>query len=356
MNVAGGAQRVTANLVNTLCDTYEVHLIAFNKDSIESFYSLNKEVHFLGVDLKEKRIREAVFEQARFLRRYLKKNGISIVFSMGASSNLYMLAATLFSKVKAIYCEHSNLNNQLYSDKGQKWSQILGAYFADRIVTLTKRDQDAFKNKFRISKKKSQYIYNWVDNEIIMMQGDYDLEARKIITVGRFDPVKGYDMLVEAGKIVFKKYPEWSWDIYGGGEDKDIEHIKKMIEENGISKKIHLKGQISDMYDRYKKYSIYVMTSRYEGLPMVLLEAKANKLPIVSFDCETGPSEIVRNDIDGYLVESGNVEALAEKIMLLIERADIRKRFSEHSQENLGKFSKSEIMKQWYALIECMLK
>ena len=98
------------------------------------------------------------------------------------------------------------------------------------------------------------------------------------------------------------------------------------------------------------------MTSRYEGLPMVLLEAKANKLPIVSFDCETGPSEIVRNDIDGYLVESGNVEALAEKIMLLIERADIRKRFSEHSQENLGKFSKSEIMKQWYALIESMLK
>ena len=94
------------------------------------------------------------------------------------------------------------------------------------------------------------------------------------------------------------------------------------------------------------------MTSYYEGLPMVLLEAKANSLPLVSFDIDTGPSEIIRNNIDGYLIENNNIEQMIEKIDFMIKNKDIRINFSKKSRENLEKFEKEKIMNQWGKLIE----
>lgn len=93
------------------------------------------------------------------------------------------------------------------------------------------------------------------------------------------------------------------------------------------------------------------MTSRYEGLPMVLLEAKANKLPIVSFDIDSGPSDIIRNNLDGYLIEPFDVEEMANKVNFLIESPEKRKIFSANSDVNLEKFSKKNIMNKWLNLI-----
>ena len=108
------------------------------------------------------------------------------------------------------------------------------------------------------------------------------------------------------------------------------------------------------MYDIYKNYSIYVMTSYREGLPLVLLEAKANSLPIVSFDCLTGPSEIVRDGVDGYLIECYNEGKMVDKLSKLIENPCLRKEFSDKSRENLDKFGKNKIIKQWETLIDVL--
>ncbi len=95
-----------------------------------------------------------------------------------------------------------------------------------------------------------------------------------------------------------------------------------------------------------------VMTSIMEGLPMTLLEAKGNKLPMVAFDIETGPSEIIDNDVNGYLVDAYDTEKMAEKIVELIENEEKRKQFSENTKENMDKFSKKDIIEKWIKIIE----
>ncbi|MCC8158790.1 MAG: glycosyltransferase, partial [Phascolarctobacterium sp.] len=142
------------------------------------------------------------------------------------------------------------------------------------------------------------------------------------------------------------------WHIYGEGKELYKLGILELIKKNGLLDKIILMGNKKNMYDLYADYSFLVMTSRHEGLPMALLEAKAKKLPLVSFDIETGPSDIIRNDMDGFLVPAFDTEAMSCKICELIENPELRQKFSDNSQGNLEKFSKEKIMRQWCDLIE----
>ena len=160
-------------------------------------------------------------------------------------------------------------------------------------------------------------------------------------------------MLVDIADIVLKNHPDWQWDIYGNGET--FEGITEKIKEHNLENKLNLMGLVNDIYDRYKDYAIFVLPSYREGLPLVLLEAKANHLPIVSFDCITGPREIVTNGIDGFLVDCYNIEEMAENISALIENDKFRKQISDNSSNNLDKFDKQRILEQWIDLIEYIL-
>ena len=184
----------------------------------------------------------------------------------------------------------------------------------------------------------------------------YDPYATKIITVGRLDPVKGYDSLVEVASMTLTKFPSWQWDIYGDwkGNEAYYEEVLKLIEKKNLCKKVHLKGAVSDLAERYGNYGIYVMTSKYEGLPMVLLEAKINKLPVISFDCSTGPAEIIEDGIDGYLIENQDLKEMEEKLEILMKSSELRKKMSDMADKNLYKFDKQLIIKQWISLIESM--
>ena len=212
----------------------------------------------------------------------------------------------------------------------------------------------AYKEKFGTKEKKLCSIYNWIDDSLKDEEAVYNSESKKIMTVGRLDRVKGYEWLVEAATKVLPEYPDWNWDIYGDwdGNEEYKREIETLIKAKDLQGRVNLMGKVNDLYRRYKDYSFYVMTSKFEGLPMVLLEAKQKKLPIISFDCPTGPSEIIRDGIDGYLVDKGNIEALAQKIETLICDRKLREKFSEHSTENVYKFEKQTVLKQWIELIE----
>lgn len=160
--------------------------------------------------------------------------------------------------------------------------------------------------------------------------------------------------MVKVAKLVFNKHPDWQWHIYGDGKAFYKNKIIDLIKENGIEKHVILQGNHSYIYDLYQDYSFYVMTSRYEGLPMVLLEAKAKKLPIVSFDINSGPSDIVRDGIDGFLIKPFDCNAMADKICELIENPELRQKFSDNANNNLGKFNKNKIVKQWCELINSL--
>ena len=127
--------------------------------------------------------------------------------------------------------------------------------------------------------------------------------------------------------------------------------MEKKISQFGLERNIILTGPVKDMEKIYRSASMYVMTSEMEGLPMVLLEAKSYRLPIVSFDIMTGPSEIVRDGVNGYLVESGDITAMADQICKLIEQPLLRKRFSDATVLDMNKFDRGEIIRQWENLL-----
>ena len=125
-------------------------------------------------------------------------------------------------------------------------------------------------------------------------------ESTKLVTVGRFDYQKGYDYLVQVAMKVLSEKSDWTWEIYGSGNQDEVDKIKELIKENDLQDILFIKGLEKNQDLIYGDKGIYVMTSRYEGLPLVLLEAQQYNLPIVSFCCPTGPSEIVENGVNGF--------------------------------------------------------
>ena len=111
---------------------------------------------------------------------------------------------------------------------------------------------------------------------------------------------------------VLPKFPDWQWDIFGQGED--LEELIRLAKEAQIDEQMHFNGQVTDLYERYKQYSIMVMTSRYEGFPMTLLEGIGNGLPLVSFDIPTGPSEIIDDGENGYLLQEGDINGMVYRL------------------------------------------
>ena len=143
--------------------------------------------------------------------------------------------------------------------------------------------------------------------------------------------------------------------ISKSGDDQIKEKLVAELEEGGVITQVSFKGNVKGIENIYPNHGIYVMTSRYEGLPLVLLEAKQYELPIVSFNCPTGPSEIVLDSENGYLIDNFDTNEMSDKVCKLIEDEELRGRFSENSLNDTEKFSKERILQQWIDLIEEMI-
>jgi glycosyltransferase involved in cell wall biosynthesis len=161
---------------------------------------------------------------------------------------------------------------------------------------------------------------------------------------------KGYDFLLEVIKKISISHSDWEFRIIGDGplENK----ILKQIELSGFKEKISLISSTKFILEEYLNASIFLMTSRKEGLPMVLLEAQVCGLPIVSFDCETGPSDIVVDNANGFLIDCFDIEKMVQKISLLCYDYDLRVKFGKDAVENVKKFSPEAINSKWEKLFE----
>ena len=355
LSISGGGERVCVNLANELAEFYSVSLINFYKN--DSTYTINNNVNIFYLSEEKKRKYKSFCKYILNLRKYLKDNNIKFILVIGRNSILESAIAALGISTKVIFCEHVPIGMLSYNNFKDKFINYIVQKFinnlAYKIVLLTQKDKDNFYvHKQNVKKVKLINIYNFIDGKLLKKLKEYCTKNEKIITIGRIDYQKGYEYLVEVAKLVFEKHPDWQWHIYGDGEAEYKNKIIDLIKQNNLQNHIILQGNHSDIYDLYQDYSFYVMTSRYEGLPMVLLEAKAKKLPIVSFDINSGPSDIVRDGIDGFLIEPFDCNAMADKICELIENPEIRQKFSDNAHGNIDKFRKEKIIKQWCDLIE----
>ena len=349
MSVMGGVERVSYMLANSLIEYYDVCVISTANKDVNIPFNLDNRIHCIKIlDKPEERLKNTVFKTRRRLRKVLKENKIDVILSMGTYNGLIAAVNCIGMKIKIIFCDHGAIINQI-NDKKTTIIRKITSMLSDCTVVLTEKSLYDYIKILKIPKKKLRYIYNPIDDSVYKFVKPYNIDSNKIISVSRISKEKGMDLLVNVASELKRLNQNWVWDVYGDGPE--FENIKQMINEKNLSNYVYLKGQENQIYEKYGNYAIYALTSYREGLPMVLLEAKANSLPIVSFDIETGPNEIVLDEKNGFLVEPYNVEKMAQKINLLLKNGEKRIEFSKNSQFEIEKFDKERIISQWKELI-----
>ena len=175
-----------------------------------------------------------------------------------------------------------------------------------------------------------------------------ELSAKRVIAVGRLDYQKSFDRLIEAWRIVHGKAPEWRLDIFGQGEWK--ERLQQQIVDCGLEGCCVINAPTADIVSEYAASSLLVMSSHYEGFPMVLIEGMACGLPAVSFDFKCGPRGIIRDGVDGFIARDGNVADLAGKMLLVIGDEQMRRSMGQAAREVVQRFSPDSVMEKWLSV------
>lgn len=171
------------------------------------------------------------------------------------------------------------------------------------------------------------------------------LDSKVVISVGRMEPQKGYDQLVEIWRPIKEMHPDWRLMLYGNG--KDMYKIQEQINAANLQNQIVINEPTKFIDKELLNSSIYLMTSRYEGFPMVLVEAMACGLPVVSFRCPCGPQDIIVNEVDGFIVDVDDIESMSFYLNKLIEDSGLRKRMGAKAHDNIKRFSQDVVMKTW---------
>ena len=180
------------------------------------------------------------------------------------------------------------------------------------------------------------------------------LENKQVIMVGRYNDAKGYDYLIPAWKTVHLRHPDWVLNVYGSGELYN--DVVRWIKEYQLDNSVILHEPTDRIMEKYLESSVCVLSSRYEGFSLVILEGMACGVPFVSFDCPYGPRNIIHDGEDGFLVEYLNSEALADKLCKLIENPGLRKKMGDAAKRNVKRFCQDEVMMKWRDLFESLIE
>lgn len=350
MSVLGGINQVLVTLADNLYTQYDITVVSLVKSKEETAYKfLSPDINVVYIMNEDCRGRQVILKGYSKLRRLIKERKIDVAFLMGFQVSLPVIMMTFGKKCKYVFCDHEALLSR-WHEKKVTAVRYLTAVFSDKVVTLTKQNAEDYISKFKLSEKKVTYIYNSIDEKIISHAGEYDKASKIILSVGRFSPEKRYDLLAEVADAVLKRNPEWKWYIYGDGET--FPEIESKIHSLKLQDSLILKGAVSDVSEIYAEASLFVLTSQREGLPLVLLEAKANHLPCISFDIVSGPKEIIRDNVDGFLIDPYDKNKMIQAIETLIRDESLRIKMSENTGGNLEKFSNQKVMEKWRTLID----
>ncbi|MGP2526692.1 glycosyltransferase family 4 protein [Acidaminococcus sp. LBK-2] len=360
LNTVGGGERVTVNLCNSLFPYFNTYLV--NNYPNKSAYDILPDIQTVYLTKRKRKLRYTFIPSVIQLRMLLKEKHIDAIVCVGMTDVLETFFACFCLNTQKYFYEQSTLNKFLPSNNTKKYStkkkafshfqQWIINHFFDKILVLTQKEKNNYINKFNIKNDKIAVIPNFLDEKLEKTPYHYNSQSKKIITVGRIDYAKGYEILIKVAQIVLKNNPDWQWHIYGEGDIEYSRYIQNLIDESSLKNKVILKGTRKNIYNIYPEYALQVVTSRYEGFSMVLLEGKANSLPAISFDIYSGPSDLIMNGINGYLIPPGDINEMANKINELIKNEQKRIDFSQHARDNIDKFIKNNVILKWVALLK----
>lgn len=345
---SGGTERVTTLIASNLVEfsKYEISILSLVKGK-KPFFDLHNNISVHSLYNQKISFKSNFLGAVWKIRKFIQENKIDTLVVVDSISCIFTVPALIGLNINHICWEHFHFKN----DNGVKyrvWGRKLAARYCNHIVTLTNKDLEFWKKG--LEKVKANLVSIPNPTPYINTFNEPSLNYKIVISVGRLTQVKGYDLLIEAWKKVCDQNPGWKLYIVGSGEEK--QNLEMLATQLGIMDRIEFTGQTTDVRSFYEKSSIFCLSSRNEGLPMVLLEAQAYGLPIVAFDCDTGPSEIVVNKKNGFLVPNGNIESLAYHLNEIINFEDEKyKKMVFESFLCTQNFKIENILNKWYVVL-----
>ena len=342
----GGAARVMVNLANQFCkEEYKVIFVTNFPDKNE--YVLNNKIERISLEEKEsaENILIKNFKRIKALRSLIKTSGVKYCVSFMQENNVRLILATLFTKAKGIISIRTDPKKKYLGIKGFLISKFLYR-LADGIVFQTQEAQEFFPKTIQ---NKSTIIFNPVADNFY--QTERDAEPKNIVTCGRLNAVKRYDLLIKAFARIFNKYPQENLLIYGQGKMK--KDLELLIAKLGLQNRVFLMGQSNDIANILSHAKIFVLSSDYEGMPNALMEALAVGVPSISTDCPCGgPRKLIKDGENGLLVPCNNEEMFALAMEKLLSHPNQAKQMSENARKQAQFYRSETITKQWENLIK----
>lgn len=359
----GGMERVLLNKVTYLSQLpgWKVAVVTTDQHQRPPFYPFPEKVRMtdLGINYSEDNGKGAWKKITGYLRKrkehkrkltaLLLKEKPDIVVSLYPSESSFIPDIKDGSKkvLELHYCKFFRLQ---YGRKGllgwidklrtRQDEQIVRRF--DKFVVLTNEDRGYWGNLPNIEV---------IPNAAMHVSDAYsDVMNKRVIAVERLDYQKGFDRLVQAWQLVRHtgKFTDWKLDIFGQGEWREM--LQQMIDKAELQDSVRLNRPTKQIGEEYVKSDMLVMSSNYEGFPMVMIEAMACGLPVVSFDYKCGPKDIIQPGINGLLVPNGDIQALADAMMKVMEDEAYRKMLSLNARKVVDTYSEQAVMSQWIRL------
>lgn len=343
LQTPGGLERVTALLASELAIRVQVSIISFNSEG--SFFELPAKVKILNLGLEAsknsaiRKIKPLLY--IKKLNSMLKCESITHLISSGEIP-VIMMSLLKNTKIKKISWVH----NCIFQPTYKIFKYIMPPVFKniDSIVMTNKTDMSVYKNLYG---NKVVYIpnANSFESDIVST-----LNHNTIITIGRLSTVKNYKSLLRVFNLINKKNSNLSLKIIGKDEGES-ENLNQIIHDLNLKAQVKIISPTNNIIKELLSSDLFVMTSLYECFGMVLLEAKVIGLPIVSFDCDSGPRDIIQNGKDGFLVEPNNERAMADAILKIMNNQNLKEKFGKNAKADSSNYSAGKNTNQWLGLL-----
>ncbi|WP_428231329.1 glycosyltransferase family 4 protein [Flavobacterium sp.] len=337
----GGAERITISVANLLAKDNDISIITIaDFDSARLVYEISPKVKIKSLNIKDwgqkGSIRKHYFSIICLLRNSVKQNEIDILISVQATNMLWILPALAGTKIRNVCWEHINYSSH------KSFIYDICIYLAkkksQKIIVLTERDKMLWNTKKAIS----------ISNFPVFNMPCVNIEEKQklFIAIGRFSPQKAFDRLLDVWELVEKsgKLGDYRLELIGEGEQEFF--LRTKIKEKGLQK-IEMRPFTNQIEVLYRKASVILMTSLFEGYPMVLIEALQFGIPAVAFDVLTGPAEIILQNKTGFLIEDGNIQEFANAIIKIVNEKNLLEELRGNNLEYRKTFDSESIIKKW---------
>ena len=362
--MAGGVERVLTLKANYFADHfgYDVTIVLTDGKDKPLFYPLSEKIKVVNLDINFEELWTCSFikkiwiylKKQRTYRRLLTAELMRLrpditVSLMRREVNFINDIKDGSRKVGELHVNRAHYRN--FESANSNWLKHWFSKFwmrrllddvrrLDRLVVLTAKDREAW--------AELDHVVDIPNPLTFEPQTVSQLSEKRVIAVGRYCYEKGYDLLLQAWAKVAAQHPDWRLDVFGDGDRTPYEQQRAALGLSEDSCRLH--GRTSDIEKEYLASSLLVCSSRFEGFGMMLVEAMACGLPVVSFDCQWGPRSIIADGQDGLLVADGNVDKLAEGLSRLMTDASLRQQMGQAARENVKRFRIDAIAARWQAL------